>query len=153
MKKFSLILLLTLILMFVFASCSTTFDGYSYSLDDARKNETSYYDEYDYIFKVEQNGYFVDFLVCGDRLHIIKFDIKEKSNTTLYKIKSKSTFLIDESLPLSESENEFSWIKSGNFPFQVEWLIVEKNIETPEGFEFVYDNVACVLLYRINENS
>ena len=150
MKNLSFILLLNLILLLILTSCSTTFDGYSYNIDDARNHESSYYDEYDHIFTAENDGYLIDFLVCGEQLHIIKFDIKEQGNTTLYKIKNRSIFSINEALAYSKSENSEDWTKTGNLPFQVEWSIVEKNIETPKGFEFTYNNTECVLLYRIS---
>ena len=109
MKKVLSVLLLSTLLILVFTSCKTTFDGYSYNIDDARKQEASYYEEYDYIFSIEDDGNYVDFLVCGGQLRIVKFDTKEQSNTTLYKIKSKATFLIDEALASTDSET--AWTK------------------------------------------
>ena len=80
------------------SSCTTTFDGYSYSIDDARKKESSFYEDYDYFFPTESNGDFIDFLICGKQLRIVKFDTKEQNKNTLYQIKSKATFLIDEAI-------------------------------------------------------
>ena len=118
MKKILFLLLLILSLIFVFTSCSTTFDGYSYNIDDARKNESSFYEDYDYFFPTESNGDFIDFLICGKQLRIVKFDTKEQNKNTLYQIKSKATFLIDEALL------DDTWTKTGAFPFQVEWQAV-----------------------------
>ena len=150
MKKVLSVLLLSTLLILVFTSCKTTFDGYSYNIDDARKQEASYYEEYDYIFSIEDDGNYIDFLVCGGQLRIVKFDTKEQSNTTLYKIKSKATFLIDEALASTDSET--AWTKSGNFPFQIEWRIIEKDIDSEEGFEFIYNNTICLLQYRVDQS-
>ena len=150
MKKLLSVLLLSTLLILVFTSCKITFDGYSYNIDDARKQEASYYEEYDYIFSIEDDGNYVDFLVCGGQLRIVKFDTKEQSNTTLYKIKSKATFLIDEALASTDSET--AWTKTGNFPFQIEWRIIEKDIDSVEGFEFAYNNTICLLQYRIYQS-
>lgn len=149
MKK-TICLILSFVFLISITSCSTTFDGYSYNIDDARKQEASYYEKCDYIFTVEDAGYFVDFLICGGQLRIVKFDTKEQSNTLLYQIKSKSTFLIAEALSCSKSE--VGWTKTGKFPFQVEWMITEKDIESAEGFEFTYNNTECLLQYRILTN-
>ena len=149
MKKV-IFILSSIILILSLTSCKTTFDGYSYNIDDARKQEASYYEKYDYIFTVEDDGFFVDFLICGRQLRIVKFDTKKQSNTTLYQIKSKSTFLIAEALSCSEAED--AWTKTGNFPFQVEWLITEKDIESGKGFEFTYNNTECLLQYSILPN-
>ena len=150
MKKVLSVLLLSTLLILVFTSCKTTFDGYSYNIDDARKQEASYYEEYDYIFSIEDDGNYVDFLVCGAQLRIVKFDTKEQSNTTLYKIKSKATFLIDEALASTDSET--AWTKTGNFTFPMEWRIIEKDIDSVEGFEFTYNNTICLLQYRIYQS-
>ncbi len=150
MKKILPILSLSMLLILALTSCKTTFDGYSYSIDDARNQESSYYEEYDYIFTVENDGYYIDFLICGRQLRIVKFDTKEKSNTTLYKIKSKATFLIDEALLSTDPET--AWTKTGNFPFQIEWRIIEKDIDSVEGFEFTYNSTACLLQYRIDQS-
>ena len=70
----------------------------------------------------------------------------------LYQIKSKSTFSISETLAYSESKSENVWIKTSNFPVQVEWSIVAKDSDVlQEGFEFVYNGIEYVLLYRIVE--
>ncbi len=146
------VLLSNMMLMFVFSSCSTTFDGYSYSIEDARNSE-SFYDEYDYIFTIEQDDRVVDFLVHGDYLRILKFDCKEKNGNMLYQIKSKSTFSISESLAHSETQGENVWLKTSNFPFQVEWRIVTQDVDLlQEGFDFTYNDIKCVLLCRIIEN-
>ena len=79
MKKRLFVLSLILIVTLLFASCTTTFDGYSYSIDDARKNEASFYEDYDYFFPTESDGYFIDFLICGKQLRIVKFDTKEQN--------------------------------------------------------------------------
>ena len=92
---------------------------------------------------------YIDFLVCGGQLRIVKFDTKEQSNTTLYKIKSKATFLIDEALASTDSET--AWTKTGNFPFQIEWRIIEKDSETTEGLEFIYNNTTYMLQYRVDQ--
>ena len=146
MKKRLFVLSLILIVTLLFASCTTTFDGYSYSIDDARKNESSFYEDYDYFFPTESDGYFIDFLICGKQLRIVKFDTKEQNKTTLYQIKSKATFLIDEALL------DDTWTKTGAFPFQVEWRIIEKDSETTEGFEFVYNNTTYMLQYRVDQS-
>ena len=146
MKKLLFTLSLILSLTFIFSACSTTFDGYSYNLDDARKNESSIYEEYDYFFAAEGEGYYIDFLIRGKQLSIVKFDTKEQNKTTLYKIKSKATFSIDEALV------DNTWTKSGAFPFQVEWRIIEKDTEEAEGFEFVYNNITYMLQYRIEQS-
>ena len=142
MKKFLFVLSLTLTVTLLFVSCSTTFDGYSYSIDDARKNESSFYEDYDYFFPTESNGDFIDFLICGKQLRIVKFDTKEQNKNTLYQIKSTATFLIDEALL------DDTWTKTGAFPFQVEWRIIEKDSETTEGFEFTYNDTKYTLQYR-----
>ena len=146
MKKILFLLLLILSLIFVFTSCSTTFDGYSYNIDDARKNESSFYEDYDYFFPTESNGYYIDFLICGEQLRIVKFDTKEQNKTTLYQIKSKATFLIDEALL------DDTWTKTGSFPCQVEWRIIEKDSEATEGFEFIYNNRTYMLQYRADQS-
>ena len=56
MKKLLFTLSLILSLTFIFSACSTTFDGYSYNLDDARKNESSIYEEYDYFLRLKAKG-------------------------------------------------------------------------------------------------
>ena len=145
MKKFLFVLSLTLTVTLLFVSCSTTFDGYSYNIDDARKNESSFYEDYDYFFPTESEGYFIDFLICGKQLRIVKFDTKEQNKTTLYQIKSKATFLIDEALL------DDTWTKTGSFPFQVEWRIIEKDSETTEGLEFIYNNTTYMLQYRVDQ--
>ena len=78
MKKVLSVLLLSTLLILVFTSCKTTFDGYSYNIDDARKQEASYYEEYDYIFSIEDDGNYIDFLVCGGQLRIVKFALAGK---------------------------------------------------------------------------
>ena len=148
MKKILPKLSLSILLILTLTSCKTTFDGYSYSIDDARDQESSYYEEYDYIFSIEDDGNYVDFLVCGGQLRIVKFDTKEKNNTALYKITSKATFFIDEAL--ASTNPETAWTKTGNFPFQIEWRIIEKDIVSEEGFEFTYNNTICLLQYRVN---
>ena len=146
MKKILFLLSLILSLIFVFTSCSTTFDGYSYNIDDARKNESSFYEDYDYFFTTESEGYFIDFLICGKQLRIVKFDTKEQNKNTLYQIKSKATFLIDEALL------DNTWTKTGAFPCQVEWRIIEKDSEAIEGFEFIYNNRTYMLQYRVDQS-
>ena len=149
MKKRNYVLII--LLLFVFTSCNTTFDGYSYNIQDARSEE-SFFDEYDYIFTIEQEKNVIDFLIQGDYLRIIKFDCKERNGNMLYQIKSKATFSISETLAYSESKSENVWIKTSNFPFQVEWSIVAKDADVlQEGFEFVYNGIEYVLLYRIVE--
>ena len=146
MKKLIFLLLLILTITSMVSSCTTTFDGYSYSIDDARKNESSFYEDYDYFFPTESNGDFIDFLICGKQLRIVKFDTKEQNKNTLYQIKSKATFLIDEALL------DDTWTKTGAFPFQVEWRIIEKDSETTEGLEFIYNNTTYMLQYRIDQS-
>ena len=146
MKKLIFLLLLILTITPMVSSCTTTFAGYSYNIDDARNNESSYYEDYDYFFPIESEGYFIDFLICNKQLHIVKFDTKEQNKNTLYKVKSKATFLIDEALL------DDAWTKTGAFPFQVEWRIIEKDIETTEGFEFIYNNTTYMLQYRIDQS-
>lgn len=144
-------MLFVLLLLLVFTSCGTTFDGYSFSIEDARKSE-SFYNEYDYIFTVEQENRIVDFLIYDDYVRVIKIDCKEKKNKKLYEIKNKSTFLISESLLCSEVQREDAWTKTSNFPFQVEWMILPKTTESlQEGFCFIYNDIECMLLYRIFE--
>lgn len=146
-KCISLILLLSL----VFASCSTTFDGYSYSIESVRNSE-SCYEKYDYIFTAEQENFIADFLISGDSIRIIKIDRKEKNDKVLYKIKNKSTFTISESLNNSKVQGDDAWIKTGNYPFQVEWMIATENTDgLQDGFKFIYNDTECVLLYRIVE--
>ena len=150
MKKILSMLLLSTLLIVVLTSCKTTFDGYSYSIDDARDQESSYYEKYDCIFSVEDDGICVDFLIHGGQLRIVKFDTKEKGNTTLYKITSKATFLINEALAFTDPET--AWTKTGNLPFQIEWRIIEKDIDSEEGFEFTYNNTICLLQYRVDQS-
>ena len=144
-------ILFVLLCSLFFASCSTTFDGYNYNIEHARNSE-SFYNKYDYIFTVEQDDCIVDFLINGDYVRIIKIDCKENNGKQLYKIKSKYTSSINESLSYSETHGDNAWIKTSNFPFQVEWMIVTKNIDDlQEGFDFTYNDIECVLLYRIIE--
>ena len=144
-------ILFVLLCLLVFTSCSTTFDGYNYNIEDAR-NSDSLYDKYDYIFTVEQDDRIVDFLINGDYVRVIKIDCKENNGKQLYKIKNKSTFLINESLAYSETHGDNAWVKTDNFPFQVEWMIVTKNVgNLQDGFDFIYNDIDCVLLYRIIE--
>lgn len=143
--------LFALLCSLVFTSCNTTFDGYSYSIVNTRNGE-SFYDEYDYIFTVDQEDRIVDFLIQGDYMRIIKIDCQEKNRKKLYKIKNKSTFSISESLTYSQFHMDDTWIKTNNFPFQVEWMIVPKNSDSlQEGFCFIYNDIECILLYRIVE--
>lgn len=139
--------------LLILTSCSTTFDGYSYSIESARKGDAfygKYYDAYDYIFTVEQEKYVFDFLICGDSLRILKFDCKERNGKMLYQIKSESTFLISESLPQPGVQKEPEWIKTGKFPFQIEFLITTGE-KSSDGFDFTYNDIEYVLLYRILE--
>ena len=146
MKKSICFLLLILAITLVVSACTKTFDGYSYNIDDARNNEPSFYEEYDYFFITESNGYYIDFLICGEQLRIVKFDTKEQNKTTLYRINSKATFLIDEALL------DNTWAKTGAFPFQVKWRIIEKDSEVTEGFEFVYNNRTYMLQYHVDKS-
>lgn len=144
-------ILFILLMSLVFTSCDTTFDGYRYSIESVRNSEP-FYDEYDYIFTAERENFIVDFLVSGDFVRIIKIDSKEENGKLLYKIKNKSTFSISESLDNSQAQGDDAWTKTGNFPFQVEYMIVPKSIDgLQEGFNFIYNNTECILLYRIVE--
>lgn len=144
-------MLFILLLSFVCTSCGVNFYGYSYSIEDARKNE-SFYDEYDYLFTIEQENLAVDFLICGEYIRILKFDCKYEYGRKVYNIKNISTFFIAENIIYEEDPGEDAWNKSGNRPFQVEWLITTKNIDDAQGyFNFVYNEKECILSYRIIE--
>lgn len=144
-------ILLILLLSLICTSCGALFYGYSYSIEDARKKEPLY-DEYDYLFTIEQENLVVDFLICGEYIRVLKFDCKYEYGHKLYKIKSSSTFLISENLTYSEDPEENAWNKTGNWPFQVEWMITTKNIDSEhENFKFMYNDIECALLYRIIE--
>ena len=135
----------------VFTSCSTTFDGYYYSVENA-KNSESFYNQYDYIFTIEKENQIIDFIIDGNYMRIIKIECKEGKDSLLYKIRNKSTFLINEILAYSDTYEEQVWIKTGNYPFQVEWSVSYKTTEkNEEGFDFTYNGMECVLLYRIVE--
>ena len=141
---------LILPLLFIFTSCTTTVDGYSYSIQDARNREPHYYATYDNLFTAETDGGVVDFLFSGDDLHIIKFAYKTRNGDSLYRIVSKSTFSISESVEASQIRAEDNWVGTGKIPFRVEWLIAAKNPDkVQQGIDFVYDGVEYVLLYRI----
>lgn len=142
-------ILLILLLSLICTSCGSLFYGYSYSIEGARKKE-SFYDEYDYIFTIEQETRAVDFLICGEYIRILKFDCKYEYDRKVYNIKSRSTFFIKENLTYDEEPGEDTWGKSGNWPFQVEWIITTKNIDDAQGyFNFIYNDIECILSYRI----
>lgn len=151
MKKI-LMAVVALLLALILVSCGTTFDGYSYSIEDARKGE-EYYNKYDSIFTAKQDHHIIDFIIFQDYLRIVKFDCQMQNDNNLYKVKSKSQYSISESLAIAEASSEDRWVKTGNLPVQVEFLISsnESNKSRPEtnSFEFVYNNMKCTLVYRI----
>ena len=103
-------MLFILLLSFVCTSCGVNFYGYSYSIEDARKNE-SFYDEYDYLFTIEQENLAVDFLICGEYIRILKFDCKYEYGRKVYNIKNISTFFIAENIIYEEDPGEDAWNK------------------------------------------
>ncbi len=153
MKRKSL-LLVVILLIFAFSSCGKTFDGYSYTIDDARGGEKCY-ETYDYIFTAEQSNTVVDFLVNKNVLYVVKIDVKESGSNAKYKVSSVASYSIDESLYDSEVRGEYYWIQTGKTPIQVEWLVVNKEFndahEKYNGFDFVYKEKECVLCYKIIE--
>ena len=148
MKK----ILCILCLLLIFSSCSKTFDGYSYSLEDERKSE-KVYNSYDYFFTAEQDNVIVDFLIRDGLLHIVKIDCKEQGSKTVYKVKSTASYSVVEALAYFEKTGKVHWVQTGKFPAQVEWTIVTENVpdaqQADEGFEFFYNDTLCILYYRI----
>ena len=147
--------ILVILLVFVLSSCSQTFNGYSYNLEDARRVENCY-NEHDYLFTVEQEGAIVDFVINGDLLHIIIIDCQKHSSNTLYRVKSHYTSMINENTIASEDGQEtYFWAKTGNYPYplQVEWLITSKEFydshQDYTGFNFIYNDTEYVLCYQI----
>lgn len=153
MKRKSL-LLVVLLLIFAFSSCGKTFDGYSYTIDDARKSQKCY-ETYDYIFTAEQSNTVVDFLISDGILYIAKIDVRDSNSNAQYKVISVASYSIDESLYDSEVRGEYYWVQTGKTPIQVEWLVVNKEFndahEKYNGFNFVYKEKECVLCYKIVE--
>jgi hypothetical protein len=52
----------------------------------------------------------------------------------------------------SEEVLDNTWTKTGAFPFQVEWRIIEKDSEAKEGFEFIYNNRTYMLQSRVDQS-
>ena len=142
------------LLIFNFSSCGKTFDGYSYSIDDARGGEKCY-EAYDCIFTAEQNNTVVDFLINKNVLYVVKIDAKDGGSNAKYKVSSVASYSIDESLYDSEVRGEYYWVQTGKTPIQVEWLVVNKEFndahEKYNGFDFIYKEKECVLCYKIIE--
>lgn len=154
MRKVFGFAIMVLLLTVALCACNTTFDGYYYNLDDVRKVEKSYAN-CDYLFTVEHDDQIVDFIIKGETVSIIKIHCRGEAPHTQYRAKSTVTFPIEESLYDSQVRNKYYWNKSGNYPIQVEWLIVSKEFNDSRdkfmGFEFEYKDVLCCLCYRIGE--
>ena len=150
----SLIVVSVLVVLHCARSQSKTFDGYSYSLEDARAEETAY-QKYDYLFTAQEENVVIDFIVDGDVICIVQIHYRGEPPKTQYKVRSVTKMLISQNLYYSQTQDAYEWSTTGKYLIPVEWSAVSREFDDSHDklgkFEFVYNDEPCRLCYRIGK--
>lgn len=141
------------VLLISLSSC-VTFDGYYYNADDARKAE-KIYSQYDEIFTVEYEDRIVDFIINDNKIHISKILCRGSEEQKQFKVKSTSTYSIEEIISVFNSRNDYNWVGTSNIFYKADFCIVTKEFNTSnndfEHFDFTYNGTDYHLCYKIYE--
>lgn len=145
MKRFVALLLVLVSFSLSLCSCKTTIDGYYFSLEDAR-NEDSLYQDADHLFSVDAGDYIIDFVVKDDVFAVAKIAQRKESQYTLKELIRFAFHATD-----TGSENpEYHWVPTSNFFIQVKWKISENPKDTPD-FAFEHKGKSYGLYYAIGD--
>lgn len=145
MKKTKLIILVATIALLL-SSCST-FDGYYYSLEDARTKDqyAKYYDNENLIFSKSLDNGIIDFIIDDDSLHIMCIVKKSKADKELFQIKTAASFMLNEQIQDFKDNEQYKFHDSTRLAaLQYSWCIVTKqyneNNDNLDSFEFEHNN-------------
>ena len=149
-RIFFLPVLLLLFLSIILSSCKT-FDGYCFSLDDARKHERAYND-YDYLFTKTTDEVVIDFIIKNNTLHIVDISVKNRFSRSIYRVYSITSFSIEEAIACFNRKGGYDWSNISNLSLcPVSWCIVPEsfNNNTFPAFVFTYKGKAYCLCYDL----
>lgn len=154
MMKKILIVIALLPLLCLSLTCCRTFDGYYYSLEEARSEKNSY-ESADYVFTKDLDDLIIDFVIKEHILQIIEIDSKDLETTPKYKVQHISSFSLEENIYVFEQSKEYNWENSTKLsPKEYSWCIVSKefnsNCDDYPSFEFEYEGEAYCLCYTFN---
>lgn len=154
MNKVKLIVLLVTVILLL-SSCST-FDGYYYSLEDARTEDqyAKYYDSKNLIFSKNLEEGIIDFIIDDDTLHIVCIVKKAEADVEMYQIKTVASFILDEQIKTFNDNEQYNFHDSTKLAaLQYSWCVVTKQYNESndnfDSFEFEYNNQLYHLCIKV----
>lgn len=142
-----------LLSLIVFLSSCKTFDGYYYSLDDAR-NEIYAYSGYNYIFTEYLGETIVDFLINDNTLYIVEISVKGNKSNPKFKISSTTSFSVEEAVKQFILDNNYHWESTSNLVrHPLSWCIVTESFNRSNNnyssYVFMYKDESYCLCYNL----
>lgn len=132
--------------MLLLSSCSA-FYGYYYSVEDARTESQyeKYYGSNNLIFSKNVEEGVIDFIVDDDSLHIVCIVKKAELGNEVYKIKTVTSFILDEQIRKFTNNEQYDFHNSSKLAaLQYSWCIVTKQYnegnDNLDSFEFEHNN-------------
>ena len=155
-KKSGIVIVTVLILIAVFfTSCKGFHDYYYPTLDEAREPE-KLYETTGELFTVDADTAVLDFIIDGEKIHVIEIERKNSGDNSRYKVRIKVSCLLTEEIAIFKQKNDYYWTNSTKFSFaEYSWCIVSKSFndshDNIEAFEFDFENERYALCYIISD--
>ena len=133
-----------ILLAMLLTSCKGFHDYYYPTLDDARKQKT-HYENKDEFFTVDANTAVLDFIIEGEKIHVIEIERKNSGDNSRYKVRIVASYLLTDEIAIFNQKNDYYWTNSTKFSFaEYSWCVVTKDFndshDNVAAFEFEFEN-------------